>query len=111
MTLKCNEEANKIHKSITRFVLPLGMTLHMNGAALYYSMVVLFVAQMQGMTIGFQQSTAICISCVLMSMAFLGTPLQGGTIVHFMAACAMIGIPNPFEILVYIMTIDIFMYL
>ena len=111
MTLKCNEEANKIHKSITRFVLPLGMTLHMNGAALYYSMVVLFVAQMQGMTIGFQQSAVICISCVLMSMAFAGLPFHGGTIVNFLAACAIIGIPNPIEILVYIMTIDIFMYL
>ena len=110
-TLKCNEEANKIHKSITRFVLPLGMTLHMNGAALYFSMVTLFVAQMQGMTIGFQQLATICISCVLMSMAFAGAPSQGGSIVHFMAACAMIGVPNPIEILVYIMTIDIFMYL
>ena len=110
MTLKCSEEANKIHKSMTRFVLPVGMTLHMNGTALYSSMVILFVAQMQGTTISFQQLATICVTCVIMSMAFPGTPLQGGTIPSFLAVCAMMGVPNPFEILVYIIMVDISVY-
>ena len=105
-TLKCNEEANKINKIVTRFVLPLGMTLHMNGSAMYYSMVTLFIGQMQGMDIGFQQTAAISLSCVLMSMALPGAPSSGGTIVNFMAACAVIGVPNPFEILPYIMAVE-----
>ena len=110
MTLKCSEEANKIHKSITRFVIPVGMTLHMNGTAMYFSMVILFVAQMQGTTIGFQQLATICISGVVMSMAFPGTP-HGGTIPSFLAICAVIGVPNPFEVLIYVMIVDIFVYL
>ncbi len=33
----------------------LGMTVHMNGFAMYYPMVTLFVAQMHGLEIGFPQ--------------------------------------------------------
>ena len=106
MTLQCNEEVNKIDKSVTRFVLPLGMTLHMNGSAMFYSMAALFMGQMQGMEIGLQQIAALCLSGVLLSMAFPALPLHGGSVVNFMAACAIINVPNPFEILSYIMTME-----
>ena len=37
----------KIDKRVTRFVLPIGATCNMDGAALYYGIVVLFVEQME----------------------------------------------------------------
>ena len=37
----------KIDKRVTRFVLPIGATCNMDGAALYYAIVVLFVEQME----------------------------------------------------------------
>lgn len=54
ITMKCMEENNKLPESVTRFVLPLGMTIHMNGFALYYPMVALFVSQMHGINISYQ---------------------------------------------------------
>ena len=47
MTMKCMEGKEKLSKPIAQTVLPLGVTIHMNGAALYYPMVALFVAQMK----------------------------------------------------------------
>ncbi len=54
MTIKCMEEKNKLPEPVSKFVLPLGMTLHMNGTAMYFPMAALFVAQMHGMNINFQ---------------------------------------------------------
>ncbi|CAG2177174.1 unnamed protein product [Oppiella nova] len=48
------EKNVKLPESVTRFVLPLGMNVHMNGFAMYYPMVILFVAQMHGMDVGVQ---------------------------------------------------------
>lgn len=49
--MKCMEEDCKLALPISRFVLPLGMTIHMPGATMYYAMIALFVAQMQGLSI------------------------------------------------------------
>lgn len=47
MTMQCMEGKGKLAKPIAQTVLPLGMTIHMNGTALYYPMVALFVAQIK----------------------------------------------------------------
>lgn len=46
-TIECCESEVKIDKRVTRFVLPIGATCNMDGAALYYAIVVLFVEQME----------------------------------------------------------------
>ncbi|XP_028406937.1 excitatory amino acid transporter 1-like [Dendronephthya gigantea] len=46
-TIECCESKVKIDKRVTRFVLPIGATCNMDGAALYYAIVVLFVEQME----------------------------------------------------------------
>ena len=48
VTYKCLEENNKIDKRITRFVLPVGATINMDGTALYEAVAVIFIAQMEG---------------------------------------------------------------
>ena len=37
----------KINKEVTRFVLPIGATCNMDGAAIYYAIVVLFIEQIE----------------------------------------------------------------
>ncbi|CAG2118410.1 unnamed protein product, partial [Medioppia subpectinata] len=59
VTMKCMEEKNKLSQTVSQFVLPLAMTMHMPGAATYYPMVSLFVAQMHGMTITFQMTISL----------------------------------------------------
>ncbi|CAG2118442.1 unnamed protein product, partial [Medioppia subpectinata] len=59
VTMKCMEEKNHLSQTVSQFVLPLAMTMHMPGAATYYPMVSLFVAQMHGMTITFQMTISL----------------------------------------------------
>ncbi|XP_054167654.1 excitatory amino acid transporter 5-like isoform X2 [Oppia nitens] len=49
VTMDCMIGKNQLAKPVGQFVLPLGMTIHMPGSAMYYPMVTLFVAQMHGL--------------------------------------------------------------
>ena len=53
VTMKSMEENHKLSKRISNFVLPLGMNMHMPGTSVYYTMIVLFVAQMYGIKVSF----------------------------------------------------------
>jgi hypothetical protein len=46
----------------------------------------------------------------MMSLAMPGIPSGGSSIVTFIAHCTVVGINNPLDVLVYIMTIDWLMY-
>lgn len=46
-TMECMERKAGLSSRISQIVLPLGMTIHMNGPAMYYPMVALFVAQVK----------------------------------------------------------------
>ena len=43
--MKCVEENNGVDKHISRFVLPIGATVNMDGAALFQSVAAVFIAQ------------------------------------------------------------------
>ena len=46
-TIECCESRAKIDKRVTRFVLPIGATCNMDGAAVYFAIVVLFIEQVE----------------------------------------------------------------
>lgn len=46
VTFRCVEENNRIDKRITRFVLPVGATVNMDGTALYEAVAAIFIAQL-----------------------------------------------------------------
>lgn len=52
-TMQCMEEKAGLDKNISKFVLPLGMTIHMNGVSMYFSKVVIFISQIKGRDLDF----------------------------------------------------------
>ena len=55
ITFRCLEENNGIDMRVTRFVVPIGATVNMDGTALYEAVAAIFIAQMNGVNLDFGQ--------------------------------------------------------
>jgi DAACS family dicarboxylate/amino acid:cation (Na+ or H+) symporter len=73
------------------FVLPLGTTMNMAGTALYEGCVVLFVAQVFGITLGFGEQLTLLLLAVLGAVAAAGIP--GGSLPIIAGLLITFGIP------------------
>ena len=65
VTFRCLEEHNNIDKRITRFVLPVGATINMDGTALYEAIAAMFIAQATGFSLSVGDIIAIRYSVIL----------------------------------------------
>uniref|UniRef100_A0ABI7X3X0 Amino acid transporter n=1 Tax=Felis catus TaxID=9685 RepID=A0ABI7X3X0_FELCA len=59
VTFRCAEEKNQVDKRITRFVLPVGATINMDGTALYEAVAAVFIAQLNDLDLGIGQIITI----------------------------------------------------
>jgi Na+/H+-dicarboxylate symporter len=76
---------------VAGFVLPLGTTMNMSGTALYEGCVVLFVAQVFGVELGFAQQVTLLLLAVLSAVAVAGIP--GGSLPLIAGLLVAFGIP------------------
>ena len=76
---------------VAGFVLPLGTTMNMAGTALYEGCVVLFVAQVFGIDLGFAQQLTLLLLAVLSAVAVAAIP--GGSLPLIAGLLASFGIP------------------
>ena len=53
LTMDCLENNLGKNSKIVRFMCPIGATVNMDGFALYETMMVIFIAQLRGMSLGF----------------------------------------------------------
>lgn len=84
------------------FVLPVGVTVNMDGTSCYQAVAVVFLAQVLGMDLSISQMLIIVLTATISS---IGTPgIPGGSIVMLMMVLSSVGIPV--EGLALIMGID-----
>lgn len=57
--MACLEENNKIDVRVSRFVMPIGATINMDGTALYEAVAAIFIAQLRGIQLSFGQIAAV----------------------------------------------------
>jgi DAACS family dicarboxylate/amino acid:cation (Na+ or H+) symporter len=80
-----------VRPSIAGFVLPLGTTMNMSGTALYEGCVVLFVAQVFGVDLGFGEQVALLVLAVFSAVAVAAIP--GGSLPLIAGLLITFGIP------------------
>ena len=76
---------------MTRFVLPLGSTLNMDGTALYEAAAAIFVAQFVNYPLEAVEYVIICLTVTLASMGVAGIPGAGLVVLVLVFDC--IGLP------------------
>lgn len=77
VSMHCSQENLGISKNITSFVLPLGSTINMNGAALYQGMAAVFIAQAYGIELSIYSMLTIVVTACLSSIGAAGIPGTG----------------------------------
>ncbi len=91
LTLERTEQELKISNEVVSFVLPVGVTINMDGTSCYQAVATVFIAQVMGLDLTFSQMLVIVFMTTLSS---IGTPgIPGGSIVMFVMVLSSVGIP------------------
>ena len=91
ITMEMVENKLGVSKEISSFVLPVGVTINMDGTSCYQSIAILFIAQVLGIELTFLQLVTIVAMTVLSS---IGTPgIPGGSYVILTMVLTSVGIP------------------
>lgn len=77
VSMHCVQENLGVSKNITRFILPLGSTVNMNGAGLFQGMAVIFIAQAYGIPLDLQKLLTIVVTATLSAIGAAGIPGSG----------------------------------
>lgn len=85
------EEKLQVNPRISSFVLPLGMTINMDGTSLYQSVAILFIAQLFGIEISLFDQIMIVFLVLLASIGAPGIP--GGSIVMLIMILSTMNLP------------------
>uniref|UniRef100_A0A4W4FTA7 Amino acid transporter n=1 Tax=Electrophorus electricus TaxID=8005 RepID=A0A4W4FTA7_ELEEL len=91
VTFRCAEENNRIDKRITRFVLPVGATINMDGTALYEAVAAIFIAQLNGLDLDVGKIVTISITATVASIGAAGVPNAG--LVTMVIVLTAVGLP------------------
>ncbi|XP_017860041.1 PREDICTED: excitatory amino acid transporter isoform X1 [Drosophila arizonae] len=74
LTFRCMNEKLRIDPRITRFVLPIGCNINMDGTALFIAVASIFIAQMSGMVLGFGELLTVLLTSTAASMSSASVP-------------------------------------
>ncbi|XP_069736392.1 excitatory amino acid transporter 3 [Phaenicophaeus curvirostris] len=92
VTFRCAEEKNFVDKRITRFVLPVGATINMDGTALYEAVAAIFIAQLNDMKLDMGKIVTISVTATAASIGAAGVPQAG--LVTMVIVLSAVGLPT-----------------
>lgn len=92
LSMKTAEEELKVTPFISKFIIPIGATINMDGTALFQSAATLFIAQVYGMELSMVNLVLVMFTIVAAS---IGTPaIPGGGIIIMATVLQSAGIPS-----------------
>ncbi|XP_012888030.1 PREDICTED: neutral amino acid transporter B(0) [Dipodomys ordii] len=77
LMMKCVEEKNGVSRHISRFILPIGATVNMDGAALFQCVAAVFIAQLNRESLNMVKVITILITATASSVGAAGIPAGG----------------------------------
>lgn len=105
VTFRCLEENLKIDRRVTRFILPIGATINMDGTALYEAVAPIFIAQMNGIHLTFGQIIIVSLTATCASIGAASIPSAG--LVTMLMVLTAVGLPT--EDISLILAVDWFL--
>jgi dicarboxylate/amino acid:cation (Na+ or H+) symporter, DAACS family len=90
-TLHCVEENLGVSKNLSRFILPLGSTVNMNGTAIFHGIVAVFISQAYGIELSLQSLIVLVVAATFSAVGCAGIP--GGAIVTLSIVLGAVGLP------------------
>ncbi len=91
VTMRLSEQRNRIPEACSRFVLPLGATINMDGTALYEAVAAMFIAQAWGIELSLGSQIIVVVTATLASIGAAGIPQAG--LVTMVIVLEAVGLP------------------
>lgn len=91
VAMHCAQENLGVSKNISGFVLPLGITMNMNGGAIYQAMGAVFVANAYGISLDLSNYVTLVLTTTFSAIGTAGIP--GGGFIMLSAVLTSVGLP------------------
>ncbi|XP_039276711.1 excitatory amino acid transporter 3 isoform X2 [Nilaparvata lugens] len=91
VSMSCLEDLNNVDPRVSRFVMPIGATINMDGTALYEAVAALFIAQLRSVPLTFGNIVAVSITATMASIGAAGIPQAG--LVTMVMVLDTVGLP------------------
>ncbi|XP_011502212.1 PREDICTED: excitatory amino acid transporter-like [Ceratosolen solmsi marchali] len=92
ITFRCLEENNKIDPRITRFVVSVGATVNMDGTALYEAVAAIFIAQLNGISLGIGEVITVSLTATIASIGAASIP--SAALITMLLVLTALGLPT-----------------